>query len=236
MDTTPPGKSKGREIAERAAEAGLSSVPVLGGALAVTLVTALNWKLNLRRDEWLEELAKAVEELGGRIDGIGIDTLVENPLFVDAVVSASRTIEHTHQQDKITALRNAVLNSALPGAPDADGQAVLFNMLDRFTGSHLRLLTMWNDPAAWFASRDLPPPQAGMAGSRTQTVEAGLPELRDRKDFYMQLAYDLNSAGLMTANVAGMVSPTALMDRLTSGLGRQLVEFISRPGENSASS
>jgi hypothetical protein len=232
MDTRPPGKSKGREIAERAAEAGLNAVPLVGGTLAVTLVTTLNWKLNQRRDKWLEELAIAVEELSKRVDGIDMDTLAENPLFVDAVVNATRTIEHTHQEEKITALRNAVLNSALPGAPDADAQAVLFNMLDRFTGSHLRFLTMWNDPPAWFASRGLRPPEAAMAGSRTQTVEAGLPELRDRKDFYLQISYELNQAGLMTANVIGMVSPNALMDRLTSGLGRRLVDFISDPGEH----
>jgi hypothetical protein len=64
---------------------------------------------------------------------------------------------------------------------------------------------------------------------RTQTVEAGLPELRDRKDFYLQVADELKSAGLMSASLNGMVSPTALMDRLTSRLGRQLVEFVRQP-------
>jgi hypothetical protein len=38
--------------------------------LAVTFVTALNWKLSERRDEWLGELAEAVQELGERLDGI----------------------------------------------------------------------------------------------------------------------------------------------------------------------
>jgi hypothetical protein len=231
MDTKPPGKSAGREIVERAAEAGLNFVPVVGNSLAITFVTALNWKLNQRREEWLEELAKAVQELGERVDGMEIEALTENPLFVDAVVTATRTVEHTHRQDKLAALRNAVLNSAMPGAPDADSQAILFSMLDRFTGSHLRLLTMWDDPPEWFRAHAIAPPQAAMAGSRTQTVEAGLPELRDRRDFYLQLAEELRSAGLMTAQLSGMVSPTALMDRLTSRLGRQLVEFIRQPAD-----
>jgi hypothetical protein len=233
METKPPGKSTGREIAERAVEAGLNFVPVVGSALAVTFVTALNWKLNERRDQWLEELAEAVQELGDRLDDVDPAKLPDNPLFVDAVVSATRTVEHTHQQDKLAALRNAVINSALPGAPDADSQAILFSMLDRFTGSHLRLLTMWDDPPAWFRARGLTPPQAAMAASRTQTVEAGLPELRDQRDFYLQLADELKSAGLMTASLSGMVTPTALMDRLTSNLGRQLVKLISRPGDDS---
>jgi hypothetical protein len=229
MVTKPPGKSASREIVERAAEAGLNFVPVVGSALAVALVTTLNWKLNQRREEWLEELAKAVQELGERADSIDIETLAENPMFVDAVVTATRTMEHTHQQDKLAALRNAVLNSALPRAPDADSQAILFSMLDRFTGSHLRLLAMWDDPPDWFRTHAIAPPQAGMSGNRTRTVEVGLPELSDRKDFYMLLADELKSAGLMTASLNGMVSPTAQMDRLTSRLGRQLVEFIKQP-------
>lgn len=226
MDTKPPGKSASREIVERAAEAGLNFVPVVGSALAIAFVTALNWKLNQRRDEWLEGLAEAVQELGERVDGIEIGELAENPMFVDAVVAATRTVEHTHQQDKLGALRNAVLNSALPGAPDADSQAILFNMLDRFTGSHLRLLTMWDDPPKWFQVHGITP---AYGTTRTQTVEVGLPELRGRQHFYLQFADELKSAGLMTASLTGMVSPTALMDRLTSRLGRQLVEFVSRP-------
>jgi hypothetical protein len=64
METTPPGKSTGREIVERAAEAGLGSIPVAGAALAVTFVTVVNWRLNQRREKWFTELAEAVEELG----------------------------------------------------------------------------------------------------------------------------------------------------------------------------
>jgi len=146
---------------------------------------------------------------------------------VDAVVSATQTVAHTHQEEKIAALRNAVLNSVAPDAPAADTQAIFLNLIDRFTPSHLRLLTLWDDPPAWFTSHGLTPPQAAMAGSRTQTVEAGLPEMRDRKDFYLLIAGELGSAQMLTASLQGMVSGRALMDRLTTGFGRQFVKFIS---------
>jgi hypothetical protein len=143
---------------------------------------------------------------------------------------ATRTVGHTSQQDKITALRNAVLNSVAPDAPDADTQAIFLAMIDRFTPSHLRLLTLWNDPPAWFSCHQgLTVPVAGMAGSRTQTVEAGLPEMRGRKEFYLLVAGDLLDAGLMAASLSGMVSASALLDRLTTGFGQQLVRFISTP-------
>ena len=61
MESKPPGKGAGREIAERAVEAGLNFVPVVGSALAVTFVAALNWKLNERRDQWLDRSYGASE-------------------------------------------------------------------------------------------------------------------------------------------------------------------------------
>lgn len=227
METTPPGKGSGREIAERIVEAGLGSVPVVGNALAVTLVTVLNWRLQERREKWLTELAEGLEDLTRRVDGLTLEDLAGNDLFVDAVVTATRTIEHTHQAEKVDALRNAVLNSVAPDAPDADTQAIFLNMVDQFTPSHLRLATLWNDPPAWFASHGIPQPEAGFATSRTVTVEAGLPEMQGRKDFYLLVASELSSAGVLNAGLAGMITPSGLMSRLTTDFGRQFVWFIS---------
>jgi len=231
MDTTPPRRSTGGEIVAKAAEAGLGSVPLVGNALAVAFVTALNWRLNERREKWLTELAEAVDKLGERVGDLDIETLADNDRFVDAVVAATRTVEHTHQDEKINALRNAVLNSVAPDAPDADTQAIFLDLIDRYTPSHLRLLTLWDDPTAWFASHDLAPPQGVMAGSRALTVEAGLPEMQGRKDFYGLIADELISAGMLTASLSGMVSGTSLMDRLTTDFGRQFVRFISPRAE-----
>jgi hypothetical protein len=231
METTPPGKSTGREIVERVAEAALGSVPVVGTALAVTFVAALGWRLEERREKWFTELAEGVETLRQRVDGLDIETMTGNDLFVDAVVSATRTVEHTHQAEKIEALRNAVLNSVASGAPDADTQAIILNLIDRFTPSHMRLVTLWDDPPAWFASHGIPQPQAALATSRTVTVEAGLPEMQGRKDFYMLIASELNSAGMINASLSGMVQPPSLMSRLTTDFGRQFVRFISPPRE-----
>ena len=227
MDTTPPRRSTSREIVAKAAEAGLGSVPVLGNALAISFATAINWRLNERRDKWFTELAEAVEEMREQLDDLDLETLADKPVFVDAVVSATRTIDHTHQEEKIRALRNAVLNSVTPGAPDADTQAIFLDLIDRYTPSHLRLLTLWDDPPAWFALHDRVPPRGVMGGSRTLTVEAGLPEMQRRKDFYGLIASELRSTGMLAAELGGMVTGTALMDRLTTDFGRQFLRFIS---------
>jgi hypothetical protein len=227
METTPPGKSTGREVVERVAEAALGSVPLFGAALAVTFVTALGWRLEERREKWFTELAQGLEGQRRRVDDYDLESLTRNDLFTDAVVMATRTVEHTHQAEKIEALRNAVLNSVGSDAPGADTQVVILNLIDRFTPSHLRLVTLWDDPPAWFASHGIPEPQAAFATSRTVTVEAGLPEMRGRKDFYLLIAGELSSAGMLTASLSGMVQPPSLMSRLTTDFGRQFVRFIS---------
>ncbi|MGH3223053.1 MAG: hypothetical protein ACRDPY_30920 [Streptosporangiaceae bacterium] len=229
MDTSPPAKSTGREIVERAVEAGLGSVPLVGNALAITFVTAVTWRLQERREKWFTELAEAVEQLRGQMDDISLESLTGNDLFTDAVVTATRAVEHTHQAEKIEALRNAVLNSVSPEAPDADTQAIILNLIDRFTPSHLRMVTLWDDPPAWFASHGIRQPQAAFATSRTVTVEEGLPEMRGREDFYLLVANELSGAGMLNAGLVGMVQPPSLMSRLTTDFGRQFVRFISSP-------
>jgi hypothetical protein len=225
METTPPRKSTGREIAERTAEAGLNAIPVIGGSLAVAFVTAVTWRLNQKREEWLEGLAEEVEELRERLGGVDLDTLVSDPRFSDAVVSAARTVEHTSQADKLEVLRNAVLNSVAPDAPDADTQAIFMSLVDRLTPTHLRMLTLWDNPPAWFTSRGLPGPAS--SGSRVRTVEAALPELQGRGKLITLIASELKNAQLLAADMEGMASDRGMMQRLTTEFGRQLVQFIS---------
>ena len=169
-----------------------------------------------------------VERLSER--GLDPEALADNDLFVDAVVSTTRMIEHTHQAEKIEVLRNAVFNSVAADAPDADTQAIYLALLDRFTPSHLRLLALIDDPPAWFRARGLPMPQPAPAGNRFQTVEAGLPELAGRRDFAALLVGDLSAAGLLKVDTLGsMVSPHAIMDSLTTALGRQFLRFVTSP-------
>ena len=101
------------------------------------------------------------------------------------------------------------------------------NLVDRYTPSHLRLLALWDDPPAWFASHHLPHPTS--SGSRAITAEAALPEMRGRRDLLMLIASELHTARLLSADLTGMVSPQGMMSRLTTDFGRQFVRFISPP-------
>ena len=49
----------------------------------------------------------------------------------------------------------------------------------------------------------------------------------------MLIASELKTAGLLAADLAGMVPPQGMMQRLTTDFGRQFVKFISPPRQTS---
>ena len=92
--------------------------PVVGNALAVAFVTALGWRLEERRAKWFTELAEAVEQLPGQVDGLRLEALAGSDLFTDAVVTAARTVEHTHRAEKIEAGFGVSVRLLSPGTRD----------------------------------------------------------------------------------------------------------------------
>lgn len=205
-------------------------MPLAGNALAVFLGAGLDMRYNRRRERWFTQLAEAAQKLSERVEDFDPESLIDSDLFADAVVSAIRTVDHTDQENKLRALCNAVLNSVGPQAPDADSRAILLSLIDRFTPSHLRLLTLLDDPAAWFASQDTDLSAARLPGNRV-TVEAGLPEMRSRQDLHAVVHGDLYASGLAGRLVTGLATQFTPESRHTTDFRRQLVRFIADPAQ-----
>jgi hypothetical protein len=224
----PPSKSTGREVVEKAIEAGIGLVPVVGSPLAVAFAYAVGQPLQRRMQAWLTELAEAVDELTARPDGPTLQELIDDERFVDAVITATRAAQRTHERDKLNALRYAVLNSTLPGAPDTDEQMMFFRWVDDYTVSHLRLLTYLHDPSGWYRSHGLALWITG-AGSRREAMEAALPELAGRRDFTDVLLADLEAAGFLTGSIDSAASGQAVYNQLTTAIAGRFLSFITAP-------
>jgi hypothetical protein len=69
----------------------------------------------------------------------------------------------------------------VPDAPDADTQQLLFDTIDRFTPTHVRMLKLLSDPPGWFEHHGIQGPNI-YAGSKTHIIQAGMPELVSRGD------------------------------------------------------
>jgi hypothetical protein len=206
-------------------------VPVFGGTIAVALTVALSHKLNERRERWFMELAEAVEELRDRFEGFDPESLAENEAFVDAVVTATRIVDRTSQREKIEVLRNAVLNSALPAAPDQDIQQLYFAFIDNLTPTHMGLLSLLDNPPGWFDARpELHRPQFGISSSRTALIKAAMPALADEGPQMIERFYAaLTDGGLVNGALHGMMTAQGVWQPVTTEFAARFLAFIRDP-------
>jgi hypothetical protein len=86
----------------------------------------------------------AVPVVGGpeKVSELTPERLSRNEAFVSTALRATEIAVRTHEHEKLEALRNAVMSSALPDAPDDTLQQIFLNHVDSLTPWHLRILTI----------------------------------------------------------------------------------------------
>src|SRR5687768_17141556 len=111
----PPETSTG-DHGHALTRAGLGSLPYVGSAAVELFGSLMMPPLQKRQREWMEEIGEGLRALEAK--GVNLDELRDNEAFIDTVLHASQAALRTSVKEKREALRNAVLNSALPHAPD----------------------------------------------------------------------------------------------------------------------
>lgn len=209
----------------------VSFIPAVGGSAAEVLGAIIQPQLDKRKKAWFEELANKLEQLRQRMDNVTPEKLAESPQFSTALLHASTIALRSHQTEKLSALRNAVLNVAASIALSDDFQLMCLDAIDTLTPSHLQMLAYFAGPKEWASAHGKPLPPYTMGGADAPLQEA-MPELKGHRDLMDLLYNDLSRRGLVggdanTLHMAmtgqGMVEP-----RITP-LGHQFLQFISSP-------
>lgn len=175
-------------------------------------------------------MAEAITELQELTDDWPrMEDLPLNDVFLDAVANAGRVTQATHQQEKLRALRNAVLNSIGPAAPTIDEQVRFFRLIEEFTPAHLRLLSFLDDPGAAFDAAGVPRPDLLMGGR--SSLLGALPEwVVHSREWIDLVAGDLTSAALTNgAGLHSTISGSGLWQSATSPLGGRFLAFMRTP-------
>ena len=224
-DDFPRDKSVG-DATNALMRAGLGMIP-LAGAPAVELLNYLVAPpLEQRRNEWFQQIGEKLKELEEK-QGIPLQSLRDNRTFIDTVMQATQVAIRTSQEEKKKALRNVVINSALPASPEITFQQLFISYIDVFTIWHIRLLDLFNNPALWATKRNHQFPKL-MFGGLSDILESAFPELSGRRDLYDQIWKDLTAKGLVnTDSLHVTMSASGLMEKRTSGIGEQFIKFIS---------
>jgi hypothetical protein len=227
-----PKRSAG-DIGYAIVRAGLSTVAGAPGAELLQLLFGA--PLERRRDAWMKEVGQALQELE-KNRGIRLEELQTNETFVTVVIQATQMALRNHQREKVQALRNAVINSAIGINIEEDLQLQFVRYVDELTPSHLALLNSLADQEQWLAS----------VQTHEELYQRFVPQdLQDvsREEFKL-LCADLSSRVLLrispdVRDFEGVHQSTVLITRaprhegpmlMVTGIGRQFLAFV---GQNS---
>lgn len=223
----PPKKTLG-DAAHVVVKGALSAVPVAGGPLAELFAYLVAEPIAKRRDQWINEIAGKLRELEERAEQPLIEKLKDDPSFTTVLLDASQIAMRNHQAEKITALRNAVLNAALGEMPDDIERSIVLALIDRLTPAHVAVLSLMQEPTKHKAvvayTANL------MMGGLAQVITAGVPSLAGRNELVEVIWRDLTEAGLLAASgLNATMSGRGLTEKRTTPFGDRFLKFISDP-------
>jgi len=178
-----PPKSSTSDTAHLAAKDILSLLP----AASALFEYFFKPPLEKRREAWMQLVAEALKDLeNARFD---IEKLRSDEKFITIVIQATTVAIRNHQQEKLLALRNAIVSSAVHPSVSEDVQLLFIRYIDELTPSHIKLLNFLINDA-----KDL-----GTLKSYTQLYElysGKHPDPMPRDEFRM-LFQDLSACGLI---------------------------------------
>ncbi len=212
---------------------GVASLPVFGGLAAELFDAVITPPISKRRDALLIAVYEGLKELEKRTSSFKIDDLSKNEAFISTFMEIVPIAIRNHRREKLKALRNAVLNSALPTAPDDNLQKIFTHWLDELTVWHLQMLMLFEstplpdfdlDKPDWFRYNLVLPQLA-------ELIKDKHPEMGEQDPtVYIKLVNDLHSRGLIASQIPdakGMVAKEH-SPKLTR-LGQGFLNFFKSP-------
>lgn len=220
----PPQHSAG-DTAHAVVRALLSPIP---GAVEL-FSRVVTPPLERRRDEWMDSVATGLMKLEEKVEEFTVNELTQNEAFISNVMQASQIAMRTHQKEKLAALQNAVLNSALPDPPDEDIQQVFLHLIDSFTPWHLRVLIFFDNPRPW--DKNFVQNYARLqVATFERLLHVVFRQLAERPDLCRVIVRDLTTATLVEIeSIDQMRSAHELYRSRTTAMGKLFLKFISSP-------
>lgn len=204
----------------------ISSIPIVGGALAEVFSATVTSPISRRTADWWDDLATRVAAL--ERSGTDVQNLPHNAEFIGLVQWASQMATRNVQQEKLDALRNAVVNSAAGINIIADEKQLFLQLIDQLTPSQLKMLEFLDDPRAYGEAHGV---RYGsyLYGGVDSILEEAFPEWRGRREVYDLVLHDLQTKGLVAGDVNDLHrlgSEQGMYARRTTVRGRRFMGFI----------
>lgn len=219
-DSRQPFPERGAEDVARSAVRGMLTTAVPVGTLAGELFDlVIIPQLERRRATWWNDLAARLSNLEQKVEGFSLASLKDSPDFITAVTTASQIAIRNHSEEKLAALKNAVVSVALEEELENELYQVFLSLVDALTPLHLRILVLCRDAAA------LRKEVGGSFVDMRTLIEQAIPGLP--QDVLRQVARDLYNRDLIQNDQLHVaMSVESMARKLTTDFGDRLLRFI----------
>lgn len=203
----------------------ISAIPTLGGPALELFNAVVAPPLERRRNRWLNELADRIYALEGE-KRLNLDELGKNEGFISAVMNATTAALRSHQKEKLAALRNAVLNSALGQCPDEAKGAMFLALVEQFTVWHLLILRELSALDSSLGQNY--PPKTSFEEIARAVSQKNL-ELRSQQPLVELIVEDLCRKGLVFWSRGTTVTYIPRGTKQVTPLGQEFLMYVSEP-------
>lgn len=137
--------SKG-DYALSVGKAMIGSVPIVGSAASELLSLVISKPISKRRDEWMIKLYEELKTLEEVVNGFRVENLKYNEQFVTVVLNATQLAVRNHSEEKLLALKNACINTALKINTNEDKQLIFLKYVEELIPLDIKILYHFMNP------------------------------------------------------------------------------------------
>lgn len=221
------GLSVGRDAALGTIGAAVGlAVPLLGPPVQAFIGKFVQAPLEARRERWFGSIGEGLREVQDRLDGFHPSRLTENEEFISAVAQATRAAMATHYAEKLEALRNVVLNTAVGMTVDEVTRGAFMAHLEQFSTLHLRLMRILREPVS------APEIEAIGGGKLMEPLVPALVRALNgtaEPDVLNVVIQDLMGARLVSNPVDQNLTTDPMTSRCVTPIGLAFLRFIESP-------
>ena len=211
--------NNGSDATHSIIKAGISLIPICGGAASEIFNSLIAPPIEMRRNEWMEEISSLLYELENKYD-LTTSSLSDDPEFIDIVFQATRAALKTSNKEKRINLRNMILNSAIKTEKESAYQEIFIRLLDEMTTAHMSFLKMIDSAREWHTTLS-----SGFINSGI-----GSP-LEEDSLLYKTVWKDFVNLGLIESDQPFPDGEKKLIKCKVTELGSRFISFIKLPND-----
>lgn len=193
------------------------------------------WKspAKARLEKWMFMVTDAINEIY-KFHQIDLELLLENEKFIDTFIQASIIAIKHHEEEKLLALKNAVLNSAISEFGIPQKEDVFLQIIDLFSIWHFKMLEFYQAPMSFIKSRNF---EGEKSEGMFFYLKLAFPLLSGEGDFLKLVFSDLKGKKLIINDSPYELrftlpekqgGPIEGISKCTTTLGDELLGFISK--------